>query len=83
MGRGKRFGTNINPWLNGLVGNWEFSGTGRVQARDFRIDDASRLVGMTEDELQQAFRVEKVRDAAGWLVVWTCRRTSSTTRVGR
>ena len=71
VGRGKRFGTNINPWLNGLVGNWEFSGTGRVQVRDFRIDDASRLVGMTEDELQQAFRVEKVRDAAGSLVVWS------------
>ena len=47
VGRGKRFGTNINPWLNGLVGNWEFSGTGRLQVRDFRIDDASRLVGMT------------------------------------
>ena len=71
VGRGKRFGTNINPWLNGLVGNWEFSGTGRVQARDFRIDDASRLVGMTEDELQKAFRVEKVSDAAGSLVVWS------------
>ena len=53
VGRGKRFGTNINPWLNGLIGNWEFSGTGRLQVRDFRIDDASRLVGMTEDELKE------------------------------
>ena len=71
VGRGKRFGTNINPWLNGLIGNWEFSGTGRLQVRDFRIDDASRLVGMTEDELKKAFRVEKVRDASGSVVVWS------------
>ena len=39
VGRGKRFGSNINPWLNGVIGNWEFSGTGRVQVRDFRIDE--------------------------------------------
>jgi len=71
VGRGKRFGTHINPWLNGLIGNWEFSGTGRVQVRDFRIDDASRLVGMTEDELKSAFRVETIRDASGSVVVWS------------
>jgi hypothetical protein len=71
VGRGKRFGANINPWLNGLIGNWEFSGTGRVQVRDFRIDDASRLVGMTADELRKAFRVERIRDASGSLLVWS------------
>jgi hypothetical protein len=71
VGRGQRFGGNINPWLNGLIGNWEFSGTGRLQVRDFRIDDASRLVGMTENELKSAFKVEKVRDASGSIVVWS------------
>ena len=71
VGRGKRFGSDINPWLNGLIGNWEFSGTGRLQVRDFRIDDASRLVGMTEDELKNAFTVEKIRDASGSIVVWS------------
>jgi Carboxypeptidase regulatory-like domain/TonB-dependent Receptor Plug Domain len=71
VGRGKRFGSDINPWLNGLIGDWEFSGTGRLQVRDFRIDDASRLVGMTEDELKKAFKVHQVRDAAGALLVWS------------
>ncbi len=74
VGRGQRFGGNINPWLNGLIGNWEFSGTGRLQVRDFRIDDASRLVGMTESELARAFKVEKVRDASGSIVVWSLPR---------
>jgi hypothetical protein len=71
IGRGQRFGSDINKWLNGVIGNWEFSGTGRVQVRDFRIDDASRLVGMTENELKKAFKVEKVRDASGTVVVWS------------
>jgi hypothetical protein len=71
IGRGKRFGASVNPWLNGLIGNWEFSGTGRMQVRDFRIDDASRLVGMTEDELKKAFKVEKVPNASGSVVVWS------------
>ena len=71
VGRGKRFGADINPWLNGLIGNWEFSGTGRLQVRDFRIDDPSRLVGMSEDELRDAFKVEKVRDASGSILVWS------------
>jgi hypothetical protein len=30
----QRFGTDLNPWLNGVIGNWS-SGTGRVQWRDF------------------------------------------------
>ena len=27
LGRGKRFGANMNPILNGIIGDWEFSGT--------------------------------------------------------
>ena len=51
----------MNPWLNGIVGNWEFSGTGRLQVRDFRLERACGWSGMTEDELQKAF---KIRDGA-------------------
>jgi hypothetical protein len=61
VGRGRRFGTDMNPWLNGVVGNWEFSGTGRVQVRDFILNNV-RLVGMTESELQDAFRIRIERD---------------------
>jgi hypothetical protein len=69
VGRGKRFGADINPWLNGVIGNWEFSGTGRMQVRDFRVE-GMRLVGMTADELKDAFEIRVERSAAGTLTVF-------------
>jgi hypothetical protein len=71
FGHGKRFGGGVNKWVNGVIGNWEVSGTGRVQVRDFRIDDPSRLVGMTPDELMAAFKPQIVRDASGTVTVWS------------
>ncbi len=70
VGRGKRFGSDTNKWLNGVIGNWEFSGTGRLQVRDFRLDDPGRLVGMTEQDLKEAFRVRTATDATGSILVW-------------
>jgi hypothetical protein len=64
VGRGKRFGTNLNSWLNGVVGNWEFSGAGRVQSGRILTATGVRLVGMDEQELQDAFKVE-IRPAPG------------------
>ena len=43
VGRGKQFGTNVNPILNDVIGNWEFSGTGRVQVRDFESTRSGSL----------------------------------------
>jgi hypothetical protein len=31
VGRGKQVGANMNPWLDGFVGGWTFSGTIRFQ----------------------------------------------------
>jgi hypothetical protein len=54
----------MNPILNGIIGNWEFAGTGRVQVRDFGVTGA-RLVGMTEDELSDVFEIYEVRSSTG------------------
>ena len=35
FGRGKRFGANINPWIDGVAGGWTFSGTVRFQTQSF------------------------------------------------
>ena len=83
VGRGKRFGANINPWLNGIIGNWEFSGTGRLQVRDFRIDDASRLVGMTKTSSRRRSRSRRFATPSARSSSGACRRTSSTTPAGR
>jgi hypothetical protein len=57
VGRGQRYGSGINRWLNGLIGNWQFNGTGRVQSGDLLSATGVRLVGMTEKELQNAFKI--------------------------
>jgi hypothetical protein len=61
VGRGRRFGTDMHPILNGVIGNWEFSGTGRHQWRQFALSEV-RVVGMSIDELQDAFKIRIVRD---------------------
>ena len=57
VGRGRRFGTDMNALLDGVLGGWEFSGAGRVQARTVNFGNA-RLVGMTVDELTEAYKWE-------------------------
>jgi hypothetical protein len=63
VGRGQRFGSNLNPILDGIVGGWSINGVGRVQARtvDLTVDGTDgdiRLVGMTHDELQAMYTHE-------------------------
>ena len=54
VGRGRRFGTDMNSILNAVVGGWEFDGAGRVQARALNFGNV-RLVGMTVDELTDMY----------------------------
>lgn len=61
VGRGKRLGSNLNPILNAVIGNWDFSGTGRVQVRDLGITGL-RVVGMSLDELKDAFEIRVFKD---------------------
>ena len=61
VGRGRHFGTDINPWVDGIIGGWQFSGSGRVQVQTFRMSNV-RVVGMTFNEAQAAFR--KIRIVA-------------------
>jgi hypothetical protein len=57
VGRGRRFGADMNPLLNGVLGGWEFNGAGRVQARTVNFGNV-RLVGMTIEELTDAYTFE-------------------------
>ncbi len=63
VGRGRRFGTDMNPILNGILGNWEFSGNARVQTQRYRITNA-KLVGMTRDELNKEFKIRIYKNAS-------------------
>ena len=44
VGRGKRFGTDMNKYLNAFIGNWDVNGTGRIQWRMFNF--RGKVVGI-------------------------------------
>jgi hypothetical protein len=70
VGRGRRFGTDMNPIINGILGNWEFSGNGRIQTNRYRITNAT-LVGMTPKELQKEFKIRINTTATGSTIVYS------------
>ena len=61
VGRGQRFGTNMNRWMDAAFGGWQWSGTGRVQQNIVRF--RGTIVGMTADDVQDAFRIRFGTDA--------------------
>jgi hypothetical protein len=60
FGRGKRFGTNVNKWVDGVLGGWVWSGTTRIQSGAMTDLGNVRIVGMTEKEARDAFHLRKV-----------------------
>ncbi|MGB2714933.1 MAG: TonB-dependent receptor [Vicinamibacterales bacterium] len=57
VGRGERYGTNMNPVLNGILGGWSFNGVGRIQSRAINLGNV-RVVGMTLDELGDMYKFD-------------------------
>jgi hypothetical protein len=68
VGRGKRFGTDMNKYLNAVVGNWDVNGTGRIQWRLFNF--RGKVVGMSVDELQDNFKIRYANSPTGLLQVF-------------
>jgi hypothetical protein len=71
VGRDRRFGRDISKWVDGVIGDWEFAGVGRVQSGSVLNFGNVRLVGMTLDELRRAFRIQFRNSAAGVPTVYT------------
>jgi hypothetical protein len=63
VGRGQRFGTNWNPWMDGILGGWSFNGVGRFQTRMFDFGNV-RLIGMNAKDVQSMFKLRRVKDPA-------------------
>jgi hypothetical protein len=59
VGRGKRFGTDMNKWVDGAIGNWEFSGAGRVQVTRLRLTNTT-VVGMSMDDARALFKQVRI-----------------------
>jgi len=70
VGRGQRYGTNMNPILDGILGGWSFNGVGRIQSRVINLGNV-RLVGMTIDELTDMYKFEtRINPDTGELAVF-------------
>jgi hypothetical protein len=61
VGHGERFGANMAPWLNAIIGGWSFMGTGRIQARALNFGGV-RLIGMDAGELQAEYHYRILDD---------------------
>lgn len=57
FGQGKRFGANMNSWLDAVAGGWSLNLTGRVQSGSVLNFGNVRVEGMTLNELRNAFRI--------------------------
>jgi hypothetical protein len=55
VGRGRRFGTDMNRWLDGVLGGWEFHGAGRMQNQLVDFGNV-RLVGMSLSDLRKMYK---------------------------
>jgi hypothetical protein len=63
VGRGRRFGTDMHPVLDGVLGGWEFSGNARFQQQRYQMVGV-KLEGMTVSELQDVFQIREVFNPA-------------------
>ncbi len=68
FGQGKRFGTGAGEWMDRLIGGWQVSGTTRIQSgRLFDLGNV-RVIGMSDDEVQDLFKLRFESDTIiyGW-----------------
>jgi hypothetical protein len=56
VGRGKKYGANMNSWLDAAIGGWQFSGTARFQTQSFFLRNTV-LVGMSIEDARKALSV--------------------------
>jgi len=70
LGRGQRFGANMHPVLDAVLGGWSMNGVGRIQARTMNFGNV-RLVGMTTDELTDMYKFYRRTNAtSGRTEIW-------------
>jgi hypothetical protein len=62
FGQGRRFGTGVGDMMERLIGGWQISGTTRIQSgRLFDLGNV-RVVGMSDDEIRDLFKVRFEND---------------------
>ena len=57
FGQGRRFGAGAGPVLDRIIGGWSFDGIARIQSGRLLSLQGVRLVGMSEKDLQDMFKL--------------------------
>lgn len=70
IGRDRRLGGSMNRWLDAVVGNWQWSGTGRVHKELYDMGSV-KVFGMSHDELQENFKIRTVKSDTGTITVFS------------
>ena len=65
VGRGRRFGTDMNAIADGIAGGWSVNLTGKVQSGQVLNYGNVRLIGMDEKELQDSIGYYEVTATNG------------------
>jgi hypothetical protein len=65
FGRNRKWGTDAGTGLNALIGGWSWNGYMRLQSGNILDFGNVRLVGMSDQELQKAFKVRKESGSDG------------------
>jgi len=54
FGHDRHWGNNVSPWVNQVIGGWEFDGVARIQSGEQLDFGNVRLVGMSKDDFKKA-----------------------------
>jgi hypothetical protein len=65
FGQGKKWGSGAGRWKDMLIGGWEFDGVIRLQSGSKYNFGGSKLVGMTEEDVQKMFKFYHRADSTG------------------
>jgi hypothetical protein len=66
FGRGRRFGANVHPVVDYVIGGWQLSGTARIQSGQLFDLGNVRLNGMTVKDVEKMFKLRI--DSTGTLI---------------
>ena len=70
IGRGKRYGGNMHPVVDWIVGNWQYSGAGIVKTDRYRMVGV-KAEGMSIEDVQKEFKIRIEKNTAGNTVVFS------------
>lgn len=68
FGQGRRFGSNVNGFIDRIIGGWSIGLTSRVQSGQLVDLGNVQLVGMTAKDVQKLFKVRIDENRRVWML---------------